>query len=98
MAGNVEKGEAPTFFRHRIEIRLDENLDSLVAGINLDTNRRVAEIDLVASSVAPRMMAWGIIVSLLRGLRRYQTTFDRSRPQKQSNYGLERRRPLDQRR
>ena len=51
MAGNVEKGEAPTFFRHRIEIRLDENLDSLVAGINLDTNRRVAEIDLVASSV-----------------------------------------------
>jgi len=44
------------------------------------------------------MMAWGIIVSLLRGLRRYQTTFDRSRPQKQSNYGLERRRPLDQRR
>jgi hypothetical protein len=32
---------------------------------------------------APRIMAWGIIVSLLRGLRRYQTTFDRSRSQKQ---------------
>ena len=32
-------------------IRLDENLDGLFAGINLDTNRRVAEIDLVASPV-----------------------------------------------
>ena len=45
---------------------------------------------------APRMMAWGISASLLRGLRRYQTTFDRSRPEKQSNYGLERCGPLDQ--
>ena len=51
MAGNVEKREAPTFFRHRIQIRLDENLDGLLAGRNLDMNRRVAEIDLVASSV-----------------------------------------------
>jgi hypothetical protein len=51
VAGNVEKGEAPTLLRVRFEIRLDENLDGLFAGINLDTNRRVAEIDLVASSV-----------------------------------------------
>ena len=51
VAGKVEKREAPTFFRHRIEIRLDENLDGLFAGINLDTNRRVAVVDLVASSV-----------------------------------------------
>ena len=51
VAGNVEKGEAPTFLRELFEIRLDENLDGLFAGINLDTNRRVAEIDLVASSV-----------------------------------------------
>jgi hypothetical protein len=51
MAGNVEKREAPTFFRHRIQIRLDENLDGLFAGINLDTKGRVAEIDLVSSSV-----------------------------------------------
>ena len=51
VAGNVEKREAPTFFRHRIEIRLDENLDGLFAGINLDTNRRVAEIDLMPSSI-----------------------------------------------
>src|SRR6202023_145018 len=51
VAWKVEKLEAPTLLRERLEIRLDENLDSLVAGINLDTNRRVAEIDLVASSV-----------------------------------------------
>ena len=51
VAGNVEKSEAPTFLRERLEIRLDENLDGLFAGINLDTNRRVAEIDLVSSSV-----------------------------------------------
>ena len=98
VAGNVEKRETPTFFRHRIEIRLDENLDGLFAGINLDTNRRVAEIDLVASSVCSANDGVGHIGSLLRGLRRYQTTFDRSRPQKQGNYGLERCGPLDQRR
>ena len=51
VAGNVDKSEAPTFLRERIEIRLYENLDGLFAGINLDTNGRVAEIDLVASSV-----------------------------------------------
>ena len=51
VAGNVEKGEAPTFLREHFGIRLDENLDGLFAGINLDTNGRVAEIDLVASSV-----------------------------------------------
>jgi hypothetical protein len=51
VAGNVEKREAPTFFRHRIEIRLDENLYGLLAGINLDTNGRVTEIDLMSSSV-----------------------------------------------
>jgi hypothetical protein len=51
VAGNVDKSKAPTFLRERLEIRLDENLDGLFAGINLDTNRRVAEIDLVPSSV-----------------------------------------------
>src|ERR1700752_4094178 len=33
------------------KFRLDENLDGLFAGINLDTNRRVAEIDLMPSSI-----------------------------------------------
>jgi hypothetical protein len=51
VAGNVEKGEAPTLLWEHLGICLDENLDGLFAGINLDTNRRVAEIDLVASSV-----------------------------------------------
>jgi len=51
MAGNVEKGEAPTLPRELFEIRLDENLDRLFARINLDTNGRVAKVNLVASSV-----------------------------------------------
>jgi hypothetical protein len=38
---------APGAFR----IRLDENLDRLFAGMNLDTNRRVAKFNLVASPV-----------------------------------------------
>ena len=92
------KREAPAFLRKRLEIRLDENLDGLFAGINLDTNRRVAEIDLVASSVRSSYDGVGHYGLAFRGRRRYQTTFDRSRPQKQSNYGLERCGPLDQRR
>ena len=44
------KREAPTFLRKRLEIRLDENLHGLFAGIKLHTNGRVAEIDLVSSS------------------------------------------------
>ena len=51
VAGNVEKREALTLLRERLEIRLDENLDGLFAGINLDTNGRVAKVNLVASSV-----------------------------------------------
>jgi hypothetical protein len=51
VAGNIEKREAPTLLRERLEIRLDENFDGLVAGINLDTNGRVAKVNLAASSV-----------------------------------------------
>src|SRR5258708_4424774 len=51
VARNIQKGETATLFRERLEIRLDENLDGLFARINLDTNGRVAEIDLVPSSV-----------------------------------------------
>jgi hypothetical protein len=51
VAANVEKGETATLLGERLKIRLDENLDGLFAGINLDTNRRVAEIDLVSSPV-----------------------------------------------
>jgi hypothetical protein len=45
------KGKTATLFRQRLGIRLDENLDGLFAGINLDTTRRAAKVDLVASSV-----------------------------------------------
>jgi len=49
VAGNVEKGEAPTLLRERVEIRLDKNLDGLFARINLDANGSVAKVDLVPS-------------------------------------------------
>jgi hypothetical protein len=51
VAGNVEKREAPTLLRERLEIRLDKNLDDLFAVINPDADWRVAEIDLMSSSV-----------------------------------------------
>jgi hypothetical protein len=51
VAGNVEKGEAPTLLREYLKVRLDENLDSLFARKNLDTNGRVAKVDLVPSSI-----------------------------------------------
>jgi hypothetical protein len=51
VAGNVENGEAPTPLWEGLEIRLDKNLDRLLAGINLDPNRRIAKINLVASPV-----------------------------------------------
>ena len=49
VAGNIQKGETPTLLRERLEARFDENLDGLFARINLDTNRRVAKVDLMAS-------------------------------------------------
>jgi hypothetical protein len=48
---NVENGETPTFLRERLGIRLDKNLDGLFAGVDLDTDGSVAEVNLVASSV-----------------------------------------------
>jgi hypothetical protein len=51
VAGKVEKSEAPTLFWECLGIRLDENLDRLLAWINLDTSGRVAKVNLMASSV-----------------------------------------------
>ena len=51
VAGNADKGEAPTILRERLEIRFDQNLHGLLARIDLDTNGRVAEVNLVASPV-----------------------------------------------
>jgi hypothetical protein len=73
VAGNVENGEAPTLLCERFEIRLDENLDGLFAGINLYTNRRVAEIDLVSSSILSSNDGVGYYPLAFRGRRRYQT-------------------------
>jgi hypothetical protein len=42
-AGNIDEGEAPMLLREPLEVGLDENLNGLLAGINLDTNRRVAK-------------------------------------------------------
>ena len=64
VAGDVEKSEAPTLLRQRLEIRLDENLDGLFAGVDLDTNSLVAKVDLMASSIFPsnnRMRHRGLV-------------------------------------
>lgn len=47
----TRKGEAPAPTRKRVEIRFDKDLDRLSTGINLDTNRRITKVKLVASSV-----------------------------------------------
>jgi hypothetical protein len=47
VARNVDKGKAPTLLSERLEVRFDENPDGLFASINLDPNRRIAEIDPV---------------------------------------------------
>jgi hypothetical protein len=61
---NVEKGETPTSLRERLEIRLDNDLDRLFSGINLDTHVRITKIDLVASSVLPANDGVGHYLSL----------------------------------
>jgi hypothetical protein len=73
VAGNVEKGEAPTLLRERLEIRLDENLDGLFAGINLHAYGRVAKVNLVASSVRSSNDGVRHHRLLLRDLWREQT-------------------------
>jgi hypothetical protein len=78
VTGNVEKGEAPTLLREHLEVRFDENLNGLLARINLDTNGCVAEINLVASSVRSANDSMGHYRPAPKDRRRYQTTFDRS--------------------
>jgi hypothetical protein len=52
VAGNVENSEAPTLLREFLEIRFHENLDGLFAGMDLDAKGRVAEVNLMSSSVS----------------------------------------------
>src|SRR5215472_10731051 len=51
VTGNVENGKAPPPFWEGLEISLDKNLDRLFAGVNLNTNRPIAKVYLVASSL-----------------------------------------------
>jgi hypothetical protein len=70
VSGNVEKRESPTLLWEHLEIRLDENLDYFFAVMNLDTNRRVAKVDLVASSAISSNYSVGHHWIALRGRRR----------------------------
>jgi hypothetical protein len=72
VAGNVEKCEAPTLLWERLGIRLDKNLDGLFAGINLDTNGRVAKVNLVASSVLSSNDRVGHFGLFVRDQRQHQ--------------------------
>ena len=64
--------EAPTFLREHLGIRLNENLDGLFAGINLDTNRRVAKVNLVASSILSSNNRVGHFGLFVRDQRQHQ--------------------------
>ena len=43
--GVLRKGEATAFLRMGLKVGLDKNLDGLVAGVNFDADRCIAEID-----------------------------------------------------
>ena len=45
------KNETPPLFRARLEIRLDEDLNGLLAGVHFDADRRIAEIHFVSTTV-----------------------------------------------
>jgi hypothetical protein len=66
-------------------------------GTNLDTNRRVAEIDLVSSSVRSSNDGVGHYRLAFRVGGDIRPPLTGQDPKKQSNYGLERCGPLDQR-
>jgi hypothetical protein len=51
MTRDAENGETSPFLWKRLEVSLEENFDGLFTGGNLDTDRSVVKVDLVASSV-----------------------------------------------
>jgi hypothetical protein len=51
MARNADNRKAPFFFWKRFKVRLDKDLNGITAGVNVDANGRIAEIDFVTSSV-----------------------------------------------
>jgi hypothetical protein len=72
VARNIEECEAATLLRERLEIRLDENLYGLFAGINLDTNGRIAKFNLVASPVPSSNDGVGHFGLFVRDQRQHQ--------------------------
>ena len=79
MAGNIEKGEASTPLGERLKIRLDENLDVLFAGMDLDTDSLVAKVNFMAASVPSSNDSLRHGFSL-RDRRQHYAAFDRSQP------------------
>jgi hypothetical protein len=53
VTGEVEQGEPAAVRGQSPDVRLDEDLDRPVAGVHLDANRRLPEIQLVAPAVPP---------------------------------------------
>jgi len=51
VAGNVHKGEASTPLGERLEVSLYIDLDGFLTPMNLDANRLVVKIHLMAASV-----------------------------------------------
>jgi hypothetical protein len=48
---DVEKGETSASLGMGLKIGLDKDLDSLVAGVNFDADRCIAEIDFVPTTI-----------------------------------------------
>jgi hypothetical protein len=72
VAGNVEKGEAPTLLWGVSKSASMKIRDGLFAGINLDTIRRVAKVNLVASSVFSSNDGVGHFGRFVRDQRQHQ--------------------------
>src|SRR5262245_16314291 len=53
MAGDIDYRKASSLFCAGFEICLNEDLDGLLAGINVDADGRITEIYLMSATVAP---------------------------------------------
>jgi len=51
VARDIEDRKLPPLFRMRLEVCLDEYLHRFLAGVHFNPKRRIAEIDLVATTV-----------------------------------------------
>jgi hypothetical protein len=51
VARDIEDRKAPPLFRMRLEVCLDEYLHRFLAGVHFDPERRIAKINLVATTI-----------------------------------------------